>query len=132
MNLYIIDDNPQKALKKAIDVAKKEALKNDKKITIAVEEDEDFDGIISKILNENIIKNFKLRQKSILNENINFYSISSKNFIEVNGIIVASFITIQLLDKILNKFPENKIIYVPWLPKEIEYIKKLKDFKEIK
>lgn len=132
MNLYIIDDNPQKALKKAIDVAKKEALKNDKKITIAVEEDEDFDGIISKILNENIIKNFKLRQKSILNENINFYSISSKNFIEVNGIIVASFITIQLLDKILNKFPENKIIYVPWLPKEIEYIKKLKDFEEIK
>lgn len=100
-------------------------LENFNSISIAVETLDNIDGIISEYfnsINPSIISNLKKNKIVSLeynNQIKNLHLISKKSFNSHGSIVLASFVTINFLEK-LNKSYKN-IIYIPWTDDEITY-----------
>lgn len=129
MNYYVETESFQKSFKDALYFVTNNL--KDKNITIALEMLDQVDGIVSKIIDIKITKELRVKKISKLPTGETVHLISSKSSNNPVGTIIASYITLKYLDKLIKDYPNQKIVYIPWLPEEKEKIKTYKNFKSI-
>lgn len=129
MNYYVETENFEKSFKDALNFTM-DKLKS-KDITIALEMLDQITGVISKIIDMNVVKELRDKKISQLSTGETFHLISLKSSNTAKGTIISSYITLKYLDKLIKRYPNHEIIYIPWLPEEKEKIKEYKNFKAI-
>jgi hypothetical protein len=120
------DKSCAKGLKKALDVA---SVSQNKEVLIKTNQLGNMSGIVESFFGKDTFKKLMNKREVKINYNNEIIMIyletdksKASNFNQ--GIILAPWVTKKVLSNILMNIKNNDLIYLPWLPSELDEYKK--------